>query len=257
MASTEEVEQELFALLADVRTTNELAVAGVTLLVMEHILNFPDEVNLMWKSRFSLSNAFYIWIRYFTLIVLSIDLSFMLKVEWSDHAETVACTIIVISADVILVLRVWILYAKSRKLLYFLVPLIAAEIIAMVIVGIFTIKDLEHYVHVGSVLQGCYSLEVPRLFTFYAVPPFVTAVLMFTLTAYKCGTTLMTLGLNRTPIISLFLRDGVFWFLAILCTFLVLAVVEIVLWDRARPTLAQIPVVPATAINAVIGARVV
>ncbi|KAJ6581114.1 hypothetical protein B0H19DRAFT_493568 [Mycena capillaripes] len=258
MATPEQVEQQLFALLADARTTNELAVAGVTLLVMEHILTFPDEVTLMWKSRFSVSNAFYIWIRYFTLIALSIDLSFMLKVEWSDHLpdflfQTIACTIIVVSADVILVLRVWILYAKSRKLLYFLVPLIAAEIIAMIIVGIFTIKGLERYVHVGPVLQGCYSLEVPRLFTFYAVPSLVTAVSMFSLTAYKCGTTLKNLGLKGTPIISLFLRDGVFWFLGNL----LVSVVEIVLWKRARPTLAQIPVVPATAIIAVIGARVV
>ncbi|KAJ7755914.1 hypothetical protein B0H16DRAFT_707945 [Mycena metata] len=113
-------------------------------------------------------------------------------------------------------------------------------------------NDLQ-YLHIGPILEGCYSLEVPRLFTFYAVPPFVTAVIMFLMTLHKCGATCLSLGPGRTPIIALFLRDGVFWFLALV----LVSVVEIVLWDRARPTLAQIPVVPAISLIAVIGARVV
>jgi len=256
----QELQEELFGLLTDARTTNELAIAALTAVLLEHIVNFPDEVKLIWKSRFSISNVAYIWIRYFTLLALCIDISFMLKTEWSDHlcqsflfGEMVVSTIIVVSADLILIFRVWILYGRSRRLLYFIVPLIAAEIIAMIIVGVKTIAPLKQYVHVGPLLGGCYSLEVPRLFTFYAVPPFVTAVLMFLMTAYKCGSTLIALGHTRTPIIAVFMRDGVFWFL----TLLLVSIVEIVLWDRARPTLAQIPVVPSTAFIAIIGARVV
>ncbi|KAJ7886740.1 hypothetical protein B0H13DRAFT_2043874 [Mycena leptocephala] len=77
--------------------------------------------------------------------------------------------------------------------------------------------------------------------------------MMFLMTLRKCGTTILSMGPGRTPVIALFLRDGVFWFLALV----VVSIVEIVLWDRARPTLAQIPVIPATALIAVIGARVV
>jgi len=73
------------------------------------------------------------------------------------------------------------------------------------------------------------------------------------MTLRKCGATIFSLGRGRAPVIALFLRDGVFWFLAVL----LVSIVEIVLWDRARPTLAQIPVVPATSLMAVIGARVV
>ncbi|KAJ7462141.1 hypothetical protein FB451DRAFT_1496661 [Mycena latifolia] len=139
-----------------------------------------------------------------------------------------------------------------------MIPLIAAELVTMIIVGVYTIKPLEHYLHIGyraflPILGGCYSLTVPRLFTFYAVPPFVTAFIMFVMTAYKCGVTLLALGPGRTPVITLFLRDGVFWFLALL----LVSIVEIILWDKARPTLAQIPVIPATGLIAVIGARVI
>ncbi|KAJ6485800.1 hypothetical protein C8R45DRAFT_997914 [Mycena sanguinolenta] len=252
--------QALFGLLRDARTTNELAIAALTVVVLEHLVNFPDEVNLVWKSRFSVSNVAYIGIRYFTLIVLCIDLSFMLRAEWSDHTcqafllgEMVLSTTIVVLADAILVFRVWILYRRSRTLLYVMVPLITAEIIAMLIVGVYTIRPLTDYVHVGPLLGGCYSLEVPRLFTYYAVPPFITAVVMFGMTAVKCGTALMANGRNRTPIMAVFMRDGLFWFLALL----LVSIVEIVLWHNGRPTLAQIPVVPSTAFIAIISARVV
>ncbi|KAF7370936.1 hypothetical protein MSAN_00727600 [Mycena sanguinolenta] len=252
--------QALFGLLRDARTTNELAVAALTAVVLEHLVNFPDEVNLVWKSRFSIANVAYICIRYFTLFVLCIDLSFMLRAEWSDHTcqafllgEMVLSTVIVVFADAILVFRVWILYGRSRVLLYVMVPLIIAEIIAMIIVGVDTIRPLSQYVHVGPLLGGCYSLEVPRLFTYYAVPPFITAGLMFAMTAYKCGTALLANGRSRTPVIAIFMRDGLFWFLALL----LVSIVEIVLWHNGRPTLAQIPVVPSTAFIAIISARVV
>ncbi|KAJ7928134.1 hypothetical protein B0H13DRAFT_2311995 [Mycena leptocephala] len=123
-----------------------------------------------------------------------------------------------------------------------MVPLITAEIIAMIAVGVKTIAALEQYVHVG----GSLTLHILRRSS-------IRYVLMFLMTAYKCGTTLMALGPRRTPVIALFLRDGLFWFLANL----LVSIVEIVLWDRARATLAQIPVIPSTAVIAVIGARVV
>ncbi|KAJ7682251.1 hypothetical protein DFH06DRAFT_290830 [Mycena polygramma] len=145
-----EMEQELFGLLADARMTNSLAVAGLVVVIVEHIANFRDEVELVWKARLSISSVFYIWIRYFTLFILSIDVSFMLQPQTSDRlcqlfffGQMATSTIIIISADLILVLRVWILYGRTRRLLYFMVPLIAAEMIAMIVVGVFTISALE------------------------------------------------------------------------------------------------------------------
>ncbi|KAJ7777236.1 hypothetical protein B0H16DRAFT_951762 [Mycena metata] len=167
--------------------------------------------------------------------------------------ELTTCTIIVLSADFVLLLRVWILYGGTRKFLYFAVPLGLAEAVALFTVGVYTLKPLDHYVHVGSIVAGCYSLEVPRLFTYYPVPPFVMSVIMFSMTLHKCTTSLSTIGRGKTPAIALFLRDGLFYFLALI----LVGTVEIIMWDRARPTLAQIPVIPGTAFVAVIGARVV
>ncbi|KAJ7284455.1 hypothetical protein C8J57DRAFT_1669522 [Mycena rebaudengoi] len=196
----------LFQLIADAQTTNYLAAAGVTLVLIEHISNFKDEVELIWTTRLGL-------IRYFTLLAVIVDVSFMFKEAQSDRV-----------------------YVRIR-------------LDAAVSVGVFTMIPLTHYVHVGPILRGCYALEVPQYFTFYATPPFITAAVLFSMTLYKCGSTLLSVGLGRTPVITLFLRDGVFWFLA-------LVLVDIVLWHRGRVTLTEIPVVPTIGVIAVIGARV-
>ncbi|KAJ7739912.1 hypothetical protein B0H16DRAFT_61962 [Mycena metata] len=248
-APMEYLEHELIGLLHDARTTNSLAIAGLTLVLIEHLANFRDEVDLVWKTRLSLSSVFYIWIRYFTLFVLCVDVSFMLRGQKSDHVP---------------IFLLWTTGDFNRDH-----HLRRSHFGSTCVDSIREAKettlflDTTHnrgddcndlqYLHIGPILEGCYSLEVPRLFTFYAVPPFVTAVIMFLMTLHKCGATCLSLGPGRTPIIALFLRDGVFWFLALV----LVSVVEIVLWDRARPTLAQIPVVPAISLIAIIGARVV
>ncbi|KAJ7777332.1 hypothetical protein B0H16DRAFT_1505141 [Mycena metata] len=158
----------------------------------------------------------------------------MLRTEWSDrvscqkffYMENATTTIITVSADMILIFRVWILYGRSKKLCYLFLALIT---------GIFTVKQIVQ----RSILGGCYSLEVPRLLTYDGLPCFIVAVMMFSMTLYNCGSTLMALGLGNTPMITLFLRDGLFWFLALL----MLSVVQLILWASARPTLAQIPIV--------------
>ncbi|KAJ6610711.1 hypothetical protein B0H10DRAFT_2059213 [Mycena sp. CBHHK59/15] len=260
MVSVSQELAELIQLIADARTTNGMALAGFMIIVADHIATLKDEVQLIWKSRLCLSNFLYIWIRYFTLLAISIDLSFMLREVKSDHTcrtflltQMATSTLIVVTVDVILVLRVWILYGKSRALLYFLIPLIAAEIMVMFVVGTLSILPLGEYLHLGHLIMGCYSLNVPRYLQFYAVPPFFTSFLMFSMTLYTCGRTLLdSHKAVKLPVITLFLRDGVFWFLIIL----VISVGELVIWARGRPSLAEVMIIPATAMCATVGARV-
>ncbi|KAK7047021.1 hypothetical protein R3P38DRAFT_95642 [Favolaschia claudopus] len=184
----------------------------------------------------------------------------MMKREWSDKlcrsflfGEMVLSTFIVLLAELVLVFRVWILYHRSKRLQYFLVALVIGEIIASFTVGVYTVKPLRQFVHDGLVLLGCYSLSVPRIFTFYALPPFIMSIIMFTLTAYKCGASIVAFGPRRTPFLAIFMRDGLFWFLA----FVVIGIGEIILWPALRPTLAQVPVLPGVAAAAIMSTRVI
>jgi hypothetical protein len=82
------------------------------------------------------------------------------------------------------------------------------------------------------------------------------AILMFSMTLYKCSEHLLAVRGQRMPVITLFLRDGVFFFLTILRVsnsphaeldliwglYTVITIVELVIWHNGRPTLAQVPV---------------
>ncbi|KAJ7054986.1 hypothetical protein C8F01DRAFT_1373927 [Mycena amicta] len=259
MASQQAQLQELFVLLADARTTAGLggtsprtSIAIKSDLISSRIAD-PHPVKRIWKTRLSLLNVLYVWIRYFTLISVIVDVRFLVSLQVSDKGELVTSTIIVISTDVVLAARVWILYGRSRKLLVVLMVLVTLEFITAVIVGVFTILPLKEFVHVGDLLHGCYSTTVPRLYTFYAVPLLIIAFMMFILTLYKCGLTIMALRPVRTPLLSMFLRDGVFWFLGVvLC-----CLVDFVIWSHARPSLARTPSLFNTALVSVIGTRVI
>ncbi|KAJ7471481.1 hypothetical protein B0H11DRAFT_1370086 [Mycena galericulata] len=137
-------------------------------------------------------------------------------------------------------------------MLYFLLPLVTVEIITMITVGVLTILPLRDFFHIGPAILGCYSLSVPRYFTFYAVPLVATSFTMFLMTLYKCGHTLLANRGAPMPIIKLFLRDGVFWFLAIFA----ISFAELLVWARGRPGLAQATVAPATVLNSAIGTRI-
>ncbi|KAJ7133164.1 hypothetical protein C8R44DRAFT_870602 [Mycena epipterygia] len=245
---------EVWQVLSDARTTNSMILAALSLVAYDHLITLPDEViasillapmgpvlivyvkvELMWRSGISTTNTIYLWNRYFTLIALSYDASVQLRPFKSDSGEAATSTLILATVDFILVLRVWILYGKKRVLLYFLVPMIG------------------YYWDLSWPLTGCYPHgNVPRYFAFYSVPVLVVSMTMFLMTAYKCGKTLLTHGRARMPIYNMFLRDGIFWFVAIFVTF----IPEVIIWARARQTLAELLIAPGLAVTSIIGSRV-
>ncbi|KAJ7784914.1 hypothetical protein DFH07DRAFT_763527 [Mycena maculata] len=108
--------------------------------------------------------------------------------------------------------------------MYFLIPLMFVEIGVMFFISIFTIKNAD------SVIP--------------------TTFIMFVMTLYNCKT---RLGLNFSsrnamPLVNLFLRDGIYWFLAVVAV----NPPQIILWSVARATLTELLVI----VYSIIGSRV-
>ncbi|KAJ7131936.1 hypothetical protein C8R46DRAFT_1362562 [Mycena filopes] len=267
--------EELLQLVKDAKTTSYFAVAALTFLLYDHILSFDKEMTFIWRRSKSLASYIYIWVgisrlfvtvlnlvqnRYFTLIITCINTSVFLREMKTDEvcgAYTqflgASATFIVASVDAILLLRVWILFGKSRRLIYFLVPLMTAELGAMFFLAAYTIKQANHYAHIGPVLSGCYSLTVPKFFTLYPVPSLVVTSTMFVMTVHNCRARLGTFRTrNGMPLVNLFLRDGIYWFLAVVAV----NPPQIVLWAAARPTLTDLLIVPSIVVYSIIGSRV-
>ncbi|KAJ7892898.1 hypothetical protein B0H14DRAFT_2560132 [Mycena olivaceomarginata] len=73
------------------------------------------------------------------------------------QVEGLAATIIVGTVDVVLLLRVYVLYGNSKKMLIFLIPLVLCEVILMEIISIFSDLPLNSFAHLDPLL-GCYDL---------------------------------------------------------------------------------------------------
>ncbi|KAJ7235679.1 hypothetical protein C8J57DRAFT_1728520 [Mycena rebaudengoi] len=93
----------------------------------------------------------------------------------------------------------------------------SVEIATMFFIINDTILKGSHYVHVGPLIKGCYSLTVPTIFVFYPVPSLIVTFSMFVMTLYNYrsrGGVSFT-SCNTLSLADLFFRDGIYWFLAI------------------------------------------
>ncbi|KAF8884794.1 hypothetical protein BD779DRAFT_1471876 [Infundibulicybe gibba] len=157
----------------------------------------------MWRNPRNLAGILYpwfylthglvkIWNRYYTLVALVCFRYFMFK--------GLSSTVLMNNIDVILAYRVWILYEKNRRLLWFLVGLVSG-------------LHYQYWPHPRC--QHIITLDPSHwhLFFYVTTPTMVVSFGLFLMTVYRC-----LFGDNhvRTPIFDLFLRDGAFWFLAVI-----------------------------------------
>ncbi|KAJ6568006.1 hypothetical protein DFH09DRAFT_438148 [Mycena vulgaris] len=258
MSSDNVTDAELLQLVADSRVTGYLAVAAVCILAYDHIVCIPEEVELIWKSRWGITKIIYLWNRYFSLITVSLNASVIVRDISSSHVciswlkvQGSSSTILVATVDFVLMLRVWILYGRQRWMVWFFAFLGISEVVIMIVVDIFAFTQMQEYVHLGSIIKGCYAYNVPRFLTLYAAAPLLVTFTMFAMTLYKCGWTLYQSYHRAMPIWKLFLRDGVVWFLLVFAA----AGSELLIWSMRRETLKQVLLVPALVVYSTVASR--
>ncbi|KAF8870291.1 hypothetical protein BD779DRAFT_1792136, partial [Infundibulicybe gibba] len=180
--------------LADVRTTNYLVAASATVIIFDHIITIEQEVALIWRRPWNITSLLYIWNRYYALISLVIYSSYIFRIMDSNKAclrsvtfQGLSGTVLVATVDTILAFRVWILYEKSRKLLWFLIALISAEFIAMTTLTVMIVSPISSFLHLGPLLVGCWpAISASPLFLYYSSPTMITSFIMFVMTLYRC-----------------------------------------------------------------------
>ncbi|KAJ7171477.1 hypothetical protein C8R46DRAFT_1217039 [Mycena filopes] len=269
---------ELLQLVEDSRLTGYLAVAALCVLIYDHILSFPEEVELIWKSRWGIAKIIYLWNRYFSLVAVSLNMSVTVRDIGSSHAYVFPdsghwpCLLTVnpwppklyqLAASAGLYLdhpdRYRGLCAHAQSLDFIretkmddvVVRGHGPEVVSMTIVDLFAFAQMREYVHLGSIIKGCYAYNVPRFLTLYAAVPLLVTFLMFAMTLYKCILTLYRADHRSMPFWRLFLRDGVVWFVLVFAA----GGSELIIWTARRETLKQVLVVPALVVYSGVASR--
>ncbi|KAJ6483307.1 hypothetical protein C8R45DRAFT_1099580 [Mycena sanguinolenta] len=138
--TTDDSDTKLLELIANSRLTAYFAAASLCVLLYDHILCLPDEVKLMWGSRWGLAKIVYLWNRYFSLIIISLNASVVVR-----EIETEAACV-----------RHWM---KVQG------------ITTTTIIATVDFILMVEYIHLGSILSGCYANDVPRILALYATAP--------------------------------------------------------------------------------------
>jgi len=186
----------------------------------------------VWKTRWTVGKIIYLAFRYggmgihafdtFVYVNTSAGLNFC---KGAIHAQTAGSAAVLWAADVILAARVWIMYSKSKKILISLTVLFAASLIT------YTVLDSEAFR--GTISQsplpppygsGCDTIGLPLpTFLFTAIiPPLFTTCVLFALTVAK---TIRAVLAQRTPTLTLILRDGALYFLVTLSCLVINAII--------------------------------
>ncbi|EMD33920.1 hypothetical protein CERSUDRAFT_125678 [Gelatoporia subvermispora B] len=130
-------------------------------------------------------------------------------------------------------LRVWILYEKNRRVLWFLLVAFSAEVITMLILSFY--YDGPKFVHMEFMPIGCFAIGGRRHWTIFAIAPLTVSLIMFGMTMYRCRKTLRVSQGVGMPLFQLFLRDGILYFIAASPVL----IAGLFMWRFARSTLSE------------------
>ncbi|TBU43452.1 hypothetical protein BD309DRAFT_960631 [Dichomitus squalens] len=199
-------------------------VACVALLTWDVVITLSDEVELIWKRRWTAAKVMYLIARYLPWLVqlalLAINVNGTTGLSFTSGQcaawQIVQGTLlqaIVTSVDVILIIRVYALYHRNRILLIGLGSLFSAEVASLCYILVKVTPRLTYN-------DECYVVSSPSIFQYYWVVSLAFETLLFTLTIGKFLDGVRQ-GWGRAVMVQQFVADGTWAYALIFLTMLV------------------------------------
>ncbi|KZV97776.1 hypothetical protein EXIGLDRAFT_764133 [Exidia glandulosa HHB12029] len=231
-----------------------LQVACTAWYTYDWILTLNDEFEYIWRRRWSFSKGLFLLIRVTTVfyavpetprhgililiaavrriggvLVIAYRMNICNVFSW---ALAIATAVIVFEIDIVLQLRVWVLYRKSRWILYLNGALFLGNLICAVVLFL-QLFSKEQFVEVPPWIQGaCYDIRPKALGAIWAAP-LCYEIHLTVLMVYKVARDHRLNGhLEGPSLASTLVRDSVLYFV------LLVGVVglNIVFWAETKVT---------------------
>ncbi|EGN93844.1 hypothetical protein SERLA73DRAFT_188957, partial [Serpula lacrymans var. lacrymans S7.3] len=250
---SQDTTQSIFETLASNYTT----VAFITILLYDHALTLADEIEFIWKQSMSTGKILFLLNRY----IPEIDLFILMNSYTNEaiHSEKVCLLWFqidswlgifnVVVIDLIMLLRTWALWRRSRIVLVILSTLLVLCICAAAGATLYASIAVVHEPSPGN-LRPC-ETGFPRTEILYglwvAIIVYDTAIVILLLVK-----AIPALRLN-VPIIDQLLKDGIQYFVMILFT----SIANVIVINAAPPALATMLFTFYRVMTATLGSRMV
>ncbi|KZW01645.1 hypothetical protein EXIGLDRAFT_638154 [Exidia glandulosa HHB12029] len=191
--------------------------ASYALYCYDHLLVFSDEVDRIWRGRFTFASLLYILNRYLTHVqFIAIQAGFYEK-NWTPEQcdrfvkyPGASTTTVFGIAEMTMILRMYALYGKNKWILGFLSLVLTAQVTIM---GVCLSTGVRVPFPLG--FPGCVLTGTVSFFGAFWAAPLVTDTCIFALTLFRI------IGYRRLqvkiPLMEQIFRDGVLYFFIIFC----------------------------------------
>ncbi|KAJ7053668.1 hypothetical protein C8F01DRAFT_1165815, partial [Mycena amicta] len=195
---------------------NYLRLVGIVLLYWDHFITLDKEIDLFWRRRKSLSSYCFFINRYFAFFT-SIPSGAVPFLTLSRSACSQFCifreVVLVLTQSLvagIMVIRIYALFARSKRILYVLLVLLAA------VVGVVGYSLKGQHGYYPKVVGGCHWSMSDDTAMHLAGPwigVFAFDAVVFAMTIYSaCSTRKANGPASPTSIQTLVVRDGALYF---------------------------------------------
>jgi hypothetical protein len=253
----------IFTGLHDIQATRFAQLASSAIIIFDHLITLDEEVELIWKSSWSMGKLLFIINRYYTLISVIINNyalfspaltdSFCLRFfHWQGWTGLIACMI----AEVILQMRLYALYFLNKKVLALMVTtFIISSASSAVIMG----KVLSGITAVSHPLPGlafCVPVGVADYFFAFWIPIIGFESLLCGLALCRGIQTFRASGSQYQSgrhLVAILIRDSVLYFLVMFATYFT----NMLVWVTAPSNLLEIPIAFSVALSCCLGNRMI
>ncbi|KDR65885.1 hypothetical protein GALMADRAFT_260088 [Galerina marginata CBS 339.88] len=246
----------------NIQGTHYARIGSNTIILYDHLITLHDEVELIWKAKWSLVTILFLMNRYYVLAAIFFDLYMVFSPNITDkmctryfHWEGWTGLIAAMLAQGTLQIRIYALYSLNKKILalmlicYFAFSAISAWIMR---------TDLESLIIIAVQIPGGKSCIPTRVSNFYSfwIPVLLFDFMLFFLAVIRGigeyrsdGSSLFRGGRS---LVGILIRDSVFYFLVIALTYLT----SLLFWLAAPLGLVEAPVGFCPAMSCVLANRV-
>ncbi|KIJ58668.1 hypothetical protein HYDPIDRAFT_119361 [Hydnomerulius pinastri MD-312] len=248
-----------------VQITRICQLAPYIVMFYDHILTFDQEVEHIWKSSRSLNTVVYVILRYCGSVVALLNAFAFLA---QAHASNDLCRVFLLLQgwagnlitwliQLILQMRLYVLYNNSKRILLLTGGAYIAEIVVMsTIVGIIDLNaDSVNEPAPGIFI--CTDLSVPKIsYSFWLTPLIFESILC--LLAIRIGIQrskdhLRPALMSGTRLVNVVVMGNIMYFIGILLT----CIVNAAMWQNLGSQWSEVPEGFALAIEVIAGCRLI
>ncbi|KAH7908158.1 hypothetical protein BJ138DRAFT_395503 [Hygrophoropsis aurantiaca] len=178
----------LVAVAFNLKTQLYLEFSALALLTFDYFLTFNAEITWTWDSSRNAVHVLFLLVRYVPFVLIPTYIYYVLGnvvgncSSWSEGLSWMII-ITILAAELLLLIRTWVLWGKKRIVLIGLIVLIVACAAESAVVSVFAVESTFSNIPLPPSLAGCFESYQPAtsVWTFFGLAVFELVILILTI----------------------------------------------------------------------------